>query len=190
MLIFHGDPHRHRLHALEPSGRLEMGALFAAVQGGPAFGAGTAEHRSGRQCRGATVTTRRSDGLHQAGKPGTRNIQRRARTGRLGFEPIAIAVGVAAGSLRTVVITVLPVLSIGVHADQNSCFFPAPGCGRGVLALNSKSGTNQTSLEIQFGRACGHHCRESTALQVPAGRYTSLLPRIVSAVQITFVNTW
>ena len=37
-LILHRNPHRHRLQALEAGGRLEVRALFAAVQRRAAFG--------------------------------------------------------------------------------------------------------------------------------------------------------
>jgi len=61
--------------------------------------------------------------------------------------------------------------------------FPAPGCGRGVLALNS-------SLECFLEELAETTEANTTAIFSSRVRYTSLLPRIVPAVQITFVNTW
>ena len=67
-LILHRDPHRHRLQALKAGGRLKMGALFAAMQRGTAFGTFALPIDIGRERGGAVKTAGGHYVLEQPGK--------------------------------------------------------------------------------------------------------------------------
>jgi hypothetical protein len=159
-----------------------MGALLAAVQGGPAFGAGTAEHSARRQCGGTAVTTRRRNRLHQTRKARPGDVDRGARTGRLRLRAAVVAVKWR----RSVVITVLTVLTIGVQGAQISGFSLAPGADGESWRSVSKFGCSK----LAFGIACGNQLKRYDWRLGSRGRYTSLLPRNVPAVQLSFINNW
>ena len=65
---FDRNPYRDRFQALEPGGRLEVGALFAAMQRGIALRAIPAEVDAVSELRRAVVAARRGNRLHQPGK--------------------------------------------------------------------------------------------------------------------------
>ena len=112
-LVLHGDAHWDRLQALKTGGRLEVGALLAAMQGCSAFRAGTLPLHIGRQGGGAAETSCRNHVLQKARKARPRDIDRRPGARRFpaifsartsGF---AIRILVAALSILTVVVHLL-----------------------------------------------------------------------------------
>src|SRR5579883_876096 len=100
-----------------------MRALFAAMQLNAAFRTRPAINRSGRQRCRAVVTTRCRHGLNKARETGACDVNGRARSGRLRFAAAAISVAgghaarvSAGGHVTCILVTALPVLTIGVHS--------------------------------------------------------------------------
>ena len=96
-----------------------MNALFAAVQLGRAFWAGAGKVGAGRQRCGTAITAGRGHGLDKPREPRSGDVNGRTRSRGFRFRSGAIA----AGQAEVIGISVLPVFTIGVHADQNSWFF-------------------------------------------------------------------
>src|SRR5262249_18326228 len=114
-LVLHRDPYRYRFEALESGGRLEICALFTAMQGSMAFWTLGRKIPVGRQRGGAVETAGRCYRLHQPRQPRSGDIDRGPRT--LGPGPV-IAPGVVI--LREVatgfLIAALAVLTVAFHS--------------------------------------------------------------------------
>jgi len=110
-LVFHRDPYRYRLQALEASGRLKVRALLAAMERRPAFGTLALPIDIGSELGGTIKTASRHYVLEQPGQARASDVNRRPGTGRLG------PVGKRAVSGPTVGVHVAPlsVLTVVVH---------------------------------------------------------------------------
>ena len=108
-LVFDGDALRNRLQALEARGRIEVHALFAAMQRRPAFRAVSLEIYVGRQSDRAVKASRSNHVLDQAGKLRSGDIDGRARALLLRLVEARV------GSAVRILISVLPVFAISVH---------------------------------------------------------------------------
>lgn len=111
-LILNRYPRRNGPQALEPRGRLKVGALFAAMQRRGAFRTIPLEIRPGRQCRGAVVTARCRHALHQPRQTRTRRVLQSPWTLRRPGPVISI---LSARLAVRVLVPVLPVLAIVIH---------------------------------------------------------------------------
>ncbi len=82
-LVFNRDPRRNRLGALKAHGRIEVHALFAAMQRGPALGTNALTfkiHVRG-QCHPAAITSRGRYGLYKPRKLRPSNVDGRPWAG-------------------------------------------------------------------------------------------------------------
>ena len=156
-----------------------MRALLSTMQRGCAFRAGAVEYGAGRQRSGAVIATRCRHGLYEAREPGAGYIDRRTRTGRFRARPVTV--GASVWRTVAVKVSVLAVLTIGVHAEsKNSCseLVFSPGADGESPAISYWMSNGKTAA------ASGARC----AVAVLAGCYTPFLPRNVSAVQSTFYD--
>ena len=80
-LILDRDSDWNGLQALKASGRLEIGALFAAMQRGAAFGTVAADVDVGAQSRGAVEAARSRYRLHQTRQARAGDVDGRTRSG-------------------------------------------------------------------------------------------------------------
>ena len=113
-LVFHRDPHRNRLQALEPRRRLEMRALLAAMQRRAALGTVPSEIDVARKRGGTVKATRRRYALYHPRQARPGNVNRRAWTLRAWtlFAALPAVSGIIAAG---VLIAALPVLTFAFY---------------------------------------------------------------------------
>ncbi len=165
-LIFRRDPHRHRLHALEARGRLEIGALLAAMQGDAALGAFAGEIGVREQWRGTVVTARGRHRLHQTWKPGAGDVDRRPRA--LRPRPIVVPIVMSSRFAVRFVITALLVLAFAVHKISGLTLLL---CKKGAIYLGESIGFRPRIKEC--GKCLDSPKNEQNALSVSKSLQTT-----------------
>jgi hypothetical protein len=114
-LILDRNSRWNRLQALKPGGRLEIRALFAAMQGGAALGTlAFPVHARGQSSR-TVETASRDNVLQKPGKAGSGDID--GRTWTVGFRPVASERAVA-GLAAVVHVSALFVFAVVVHVSN------------------------------------------------------------------------